>query len=68
MKHRDQVPLFQNGSVLCVRCDAFATVGSGVKRSRQRRRQATNASGLKLAAFGMTAAGSVPIQFPSSSV
>jgi len=33
MKRRDQVPLFQNGSVLCVRCDAFATVGSGVKQS-----------------------------------
>jgi hypothetical protein len=30
--------------------------------------QATSASGVKLAAFGMTAAGSVPIQLPSSSV
>ena len=30
--------------------------------------QATNASGAKLSALGMTAAGSVPIQFPSSSV
>ena len=32
------------------------------------RAYATSASGLKLAAFGITAAGSVPIQLPSSSV